>query len=428
MTSKAKFPQDFLWGVGHSAFQVEGSLRDSDWRAWTHSPGKIADGSDAEVATDFWNRYEEDFDLAQRLGANAFRLSIAWERIESARGHWDDQALDHYEKILVACRERGLEPVVTLHHFVLPLWLAQAGALCAEDFATEFADYAVHVVERLARGPARVKWWMTFNEPMVMVNMGYLTGEWPPGERNPAMAMMAARNLVRAHIEAVGRLRELKLREEIKISIAQHWRDFQPKRAWNPLDRLAVFYLNEVFNRNFVRALTTGINIWWMPGGPLHREVLELPEGRASLDYLGINYYGRMMAGASAKAPFLTVEEGPGEKTDLGWEICAPSLKTVLHEASVYGLPLLISENGLADSRDRLRERFIASHLEVLRESIEEGVEVLGYLHWSLTDNFEWAFGLKPRFGLVEMDYESGLRKPRPSFAFYRDLIQKYRQ
>jgi beta-glucosidase len=422
MGPKKNFPEGFFWGVGHSAFQVEGSPRDSDWREWTHTKGKIADGTDAEKATDFWNRYEEDFALARELGANCFRLSIAWERIEPEVGRYDEAALDHYVKIVASCREHGLEPVVTLHHFALPLWLAREGGLCAEGFAERFGAYAGRVVARLMQSPTSVRWWMTFNEPLVMVNMGYLIAEWPPGLKSPALAMKAAKNLVRAHFQAVEKIRALG--GDLQVSIAQHWRDFQPRRFWNPLDYAAAAYLNHVFNRNFVTALMTGRNSWWMPGTRERLEILELPEGRPTLDYLGINYYGRMIAVSTSQAPFLTVEEGSGPKTDLGWEICAPSLVKVLKDASRFGLPLLISENGLADAADTKRGDFLRRHIEAASEAIALGANVIGYLHWSLTDNFEWAFGLTPRFGLVAYDYDTAERRPRDSFNVYRQIIQ----
>jgi beta-glucosidase len=423
MAPKNIFPEGFFWGVGHSAFQVEGSPRDSDWREWTRTPGKILDKTDAEEATDFWNRYDEDFALARELGANSFRLSIAWERIETAKGVWDDEALAHYEKILVSCRGHGLEPIVTLHHFALPLWLAREGGLCAPDFVERFAEYAERVVARLSRDGARVVWWMTFNEPLVMVNMGYLVGEWPPGAKGDAKgAMKAAKNLVRAHFAAVERMRPLG--SQLKISIAQHWRDFQPKRFWNPFDRAASIYLDEVFNRNFIRALVTGWNVWWMPGSSEKPEKLALPEDRPSIDYIGINYYGRMMAVATAKPPFLTVEEGAGLKTDLGWEIYPIGLTNVLESASRYDLPILISENGLADAKDTERAEFLRNHIDAVTVAVKKGVDVIGYMHWSIVDNFEWAFGLKPRFGLVAYDYAKKQRRPRPSFEAYKNIIK----
>jgi len=237
--------------------------------------------------------------------------------------------------------------------------------------------------------------------------------------------MLAAKNLVRAHFQAVTKMRRLS--PDLRISIAQHWRHFQPKRRWNPFDRAAAAYLDTVFNRNFVRALMTGRNSWWMPGASAGAEQLELPEGRATLDYLGINYYGRMMAVSTLKPPFITVEEGAGPKTDLGWEMCASSLTDVLEHASVYGLPLMISENGLADAEDKLREDFIREHLDAVGRALQKGVNVVGYLHWSITDNFEWAFGLKPRFGLVAYDYTKKIRTPRASFEAYRRLIEKLR-
>ncbi len=420
------FPIDFMWGVGHSSFQVEGSPQDSDWREWTRTPGKIADSSNAELATDFWNRYEEDFALAKELGANTFRLSIAWERVEPRRGEWDQGALDHYKKIIESCRSFGLEPVVTLQHFTLPLWLSKEGGLCSENFALAFADYAEKVAAFLSAEHSLVKWWMTFNEPMVMVNFGYITGAWPPGLKNPDQAMLAAKNLVGAHVEAVYRIRKLEI-DDLKVSIAQHWRHFQAKSLLNPAHVAAAAFLHQLFNRNFVSACLTGKNFWWMPGSKIHGEMLEVGDA-GTLDYLGINYYGRLIVKTSLKEPYIAVEEGPGIKNDLGWEICPISLVNVCEQAWKFKLPILISENGLADREDVLRSRFIRDHIDALGRAIESGVDVLGYLHWSLTDNFEWAEGLEPRFGLVAMDYSKMTRKVRPSFSAYKSIIAKLKK
>lgn len=414
--------EGFLWGVANAAFQVEGRPLESDWSRWTHQPGKISDGTTADIVTDFWNTYDEDFKLAQDLGANAFRISIAWERIEPKRGEWDDRALAHYEQMIVAMRKRGLEPVVTLHHFVLPGWLANTGGLLSPDFVPEFADYAEHVVKRLSAAPASVTYWMTLNEPMVLVNAAYMTGEWPPGQvSDPRGAIESAANLARAHIAATARIRALN-NPALKVSVATHYRIFEGKSGW--IDGLVAKFLDWVFNRQFLSAVTTGRFLFWMPGGPLIREKVALPEGRSTLDYFGMNFYGRTIVEALWKAPNFALSEGPGPKTDIGWEMNPQTFYEALKDAKRYNLPILVTENGLADHEDKVRADFIRWHLESLTKARNEGVPIIGYLHWSLTDNFEWAKGLSPRFGLVAVEYGAKpKRKPRPSFEVYKSFI-----
>ncbi|MDX6770092.1 MAG: family 1 glycosylhydrolase [Elusimicrobiota bacterium] len=397
-------PAPFWWGAGGSAFQMEGEPADSDWRRWTRQPGRIADGTDAERAARFWAQPEKELDLARELGATMYRLSIAWERVEPEPGRWDDAALDRYERILSAMRRRGLEPLVTLHHFALPGWLADKGGLTAEEFPERYAAYASRVVRRLSRGPGRVRWWMTFNEPMVLVTGGYLLGEWPPGLRSPLEAKRAAEGLVRAHTRAVAALRaDTELPRDLKLSVAYHWRPVDAA-GWGPLDPFVAWAGDRLLNRWFLEAIRAG----------------------ETLDYLGVNYYGRTVVRRADRWPFVALDEGLGVRSDLGWVVHPEGLGRALRDASAaYGLPLLVAENGVADASDRLRPDFLRAHLAEVRRAREAGIPVIGYLHWALTDNFEWAKGLAPRFGLVALDHETGRRSPRPSFRVYRDLIRE---
>jgi len=425
--ARVAVPKPFLWGVSNSAFQVEGTPADSDWRRWTLQPGKIKDGTAADRATDFWNRFPEDARLAQEGGLNAFRMSVAWERIQPGPDRWDEAALAHYEKMIVELRRRGLEPVVTLQHFALPGWLADRGGLLAAEFVPKFARYAVTVVSRLSRPPARVKYWMTINEPMILVRGAYLEGDWPPGIRNPKLAMMAAGALAKAHLEAVREIRG-RCGAGPWVSIAKNWQVFQAADG-NPLSLVAAEQLEYLFNKQFMNAALKGEIAFWMPGLPQPTvEKVPLPGGRAAMDYLGINNYGRWLVSHSAEPPGFKLAEGPGPKSDMGWEIFPEALYRALKHAAGYGLPILVSENGVADRSDALRGKFLEEHLAWIARARREGIPVFGYLYWSLTDNFEWAHGLAPRFGLVEMDYETLERKPRASYYRFRDLVSRYRE
>jgi beta-glucosidase len=417
----------FLWGSGHSAFQSEGNPQNSDWKTWTHTAGKIKDASNADHATDFWNDYEADFDLAKDLSSNVFRLSIAWERIETKPGIYNPEALNHYVKIIGALRKRGLEPIVTLQHFVLPEWLAQQGGILAPNFVERFSKYFMHVTERLAAAPLHVKYFMTINEPLVLVNAGFLEGIWPPGLKDPKLANEAVAQLARAHVKSYQLARANPALNDIQISIAKHWRIFEGKGI---LGSIIAKMSDWAFNRQIMKALTTGNAYFWIPGATGIKEKFQIPEGRSGfLDFIGINYYGRLFTSFTPQAPFVKVEEGPGEKTDIGWEIYPQGLYETLIDIKRYNLPILISENGLADASDSKRTKFISDHFSQMhRAMIDQGVPVFGYLHWSLTDNYEWAFGLSPRFGLVAYDYNKKSRSKRPSFDAYKKLIEEYRQ
>lgn len=414
-----------MWGVANSAFQVEGSPADSDWREWTKLPKKIADASDAERAAEFWRRYPEDVAWAQKLGANAFRFSIAWERINPREGEWSEAALARYGKIILEMRRRGIEPVLNLQHFALPLWLAKRGGLRADNFAELFSAYAIKVAEKFTKAPYSLRYLITFNEPMVMIHQGYLRGEWPPGDKDNAQATIeAVANVARAHFLATKKIREAGI--DIKLSIAKHWRHFESAGGW--LDDWAAKLSDWVFNDQLMKALVTGRFFFWMPGSSLVREEHALPGGRSTLDFVGINYYGRILTKLVTHAPFIEILEGPGPKNDLGWEIFPQGLDLSLRDVwQRYRLPIMITENGLADAKDTQRAVFIRDHLTALKNAQKAGVPVWGYLHWSLTDNFEWALGLKPRFGLIDIDYVTQARRPRPSFFEYRDLIARER-
>lgn len=423
--------QAFMWGVGNAAFQVEGSPLDSDWLRFTKKAGNIKDGTNADIATDFWNRYEEDFKLAKELGANTFRISIAWERIQPGPDKWDLTALQKYEQILSKMRSYGLEPVVTLQHFVLPGWLADRGGLLAPNFPAIYTKYALAVIDRLSSGAAGVKLWMTFNEPEILVFCGYFWSCWPPKfYLEPVKAVNASANIARAHLMTVKQLRGFARNrphlQSVRVSVAKHWTPVVPKSS-APGDVKAAQFYDDMFNRQFMDAFLYGKIRFTMPGdGASVSETIPLPDQRPGMDYVSINYYQRSVVSKKLAYPYYDSVTGPGTKNDLGWEIYPNGLYQSLKDVTRYQLPILVSENGVADKSDRHRPTFLKGHLDATMKAKKEGAPVFGYLHWSLTDNFEWAEGLSPRFGLVEIDYRTLQRKPRPSFLVFQNLIKSY--
>lgn len=423
----------FFFGASNAAFQVEGSPGDSDWREWTravHPDGtpRISDGTDAERATDFWNRYDEDFRIAQEAGLNAFRISVAWERIEPEPGVWNQEALDHYVKMIVAMRRRGLEPFVTLHHYVMPLWVSRKGGVTWKEFSRHFGEFSKHVVERLSKPPAYVKYFMTINEPNILVRFGYLDDrKFPPGINDASAATRALAGLAKAHIEAYRQIKSLGL-ESVKVGFAHNWQVFEPLDKNSSLDQAIARKVDRIFNRAFMDAIMTGSINFDMPFGDAVPETVDLPGRRPALDYLGIQNYGRSYVTPGKEKPGYVLSEGSGPKNDLGWELVPEALYIAVKEAARYGFPVIITETGLADKDDKFRAQYLEWNFEAIRRLLSEKVDLFGYIHWSLTDNFEWAFGLEPRFGLVEIDYRTLERKPRTSLSVYASLIKRFRK
>ncbi len=420
------FPQGFLWGSATAAHQVEGQNVHSDWWAWEQAGCvKTASGS----ACDHYSRFADDFDLAASLGHNAHRFSIEWSRLEPVRGRWDDHALAHYVEVVRALRQRGLEPIVTLHHFTSPQWFTELGGWARPEAVDEFARYVARVADALGRS---VRYWITINEPMVYVRLHHVQGLGPPGGRDLPRAIEVTRQLVRAHAAAYRILHERAGPDglPIQVSIAHNAPAFWPCRRWWPMDRLVTARTDQIFNLAFVEAITDGC--WTVPGVGRWR----IPEARATCDFLGINYYGRQFIRwlpVPGQWPGVTCDLGHHprqvrERTSFGWDVHPQSLGDGLERyAHWFKLPILITENGTWMEDDTRRWSYILRHIQAMAQAMQAGVAVLGYCYWSLLDNFEWADGFAPRFGLIEIDYATQQRRVRESARRYAEICRSNR-
>ncbi len=411
------FPDDFLWGTATSAHQVEGGNHNNDWWAWEQTPGHIKDGSCSDPACDWWNRAEEDFDRARQMGQNAHRLSVEWSRIEPREGHWSGEAIARYRQMLTALRERGIEPMVTLHHFTNPLWLVEKGGWETEEAIPLFVRYVERVVQELGD---LVSLWCTINEPTVVPFMGYSIGDFPPGKRDTRLAFKVLGNLLKAHAAAYHAIH--RIQPQARVGVAHNMRAMDPANPRSPLDRWAASFRDRMGNRLVEWALTEGM-LRFFPLGRTER----VPELAGSFDYWGLNYYNRdrVVFDISRPGQFFCRALPAEHSQPVPWwwgEIHPQSLYRFLKELARYGKPIYITENGALDNTDEYRPRYILTHLAAVHRAIAEGVPVKGYFHWSLVDNFEWADGYSARFGLIHVDFETQKRTIKRSGELYREI------
>ncbi len=413
------FPPGFLWGAATSAHQVEGGNTNNDWSAWEEAGRVLAP---AGLACDHYHRFREDLDLAQNLLHNAHRFSLEWSRIEPEEGRFSEEALQHYRDVLEALKARGMEPVVTIHHYTIPRWLAAKGGWDDGEIEKYFLRYVTRVVD--AYGDL-VRWWITLNEPVVQVFKGWLAGQWPPGHVGDyPKAMQAIRRMLRVHVLAYHAIHER--RSDAMVSIAKHCLAMTPNHPNNPFDRLSTWSRNFLFNNLFIEALHTGRLA--LPGQFFER----LPFGR-TLDFIGINYYTRdfvrntgfNLPGIIGLSGTLENERRIGKRNDLGWEVYPEGLGHFLRTFRRYKLPLLITENGIPTRDEDDRWGFMYLHLWQVMRAMSAGVPVIGYLYWSLLDNYEWAEGYNARFGLIGVNFETQARLVRPSARWLAEVIEK---
>jgi beta-glucosidase len=399
-----RFPAGFQWGAGLSAHQAEGGNRANDWWRFERESGRIHGGDVSGDACRHYEQFDEDFARAAADGHSMHRLSLEWSRIEPERGRIDAAAIAHYHEVFESLKRHRLTPVVTLHHFTNPLWIADAGGWENRVTIDRFCDFVRLCAREFG---AEVDWWCTVNEPEVLAFRAYSEGAWPPAKRNEGTALGVMANLLEAHGRASVILRAEDRTDAdgdghaTRIGFAKHVVELEPARPWFPLDALRAYFENAVFNDAVMHALSGDIRLSIPGARAVHRRV---PELRGSSDWFGLNYYTRWLVKTFESDPHVA---RPGtERTDLGWEIRPRGLGEVAARAASFtGLPVLVTEHGFADGADSFRPRALVESLMHLGEAIEHGVPVLGYLHWSLLDNFEWADGYRGRFGLYRVDF-----------------------
>ncbi|MFN2466167.1 MAG: glycoside hydrolase family 1 protein [Candidatus Dormibacteria bacterium] len=415
------FGDGFLWGAATASHQVEGNNFKNDWWDWEQLPGKIRNGDRSGLACDHYQRFADDFRLLRSMGHNAHRLSVEWSRIEPQPGQLDETAIEHYREVIGTLRDLGMEPMVTLHHFTNPSWLAARGGWENGEVVDAFRRYARLCVERLGD---LVSLWVTINEPNVYAYQGYTAGDWPPEKRDLGAATAVLRNMVRAHAAGFEEIKSSRHGAGAKVGIAQHLRVFQPWHGWSPLDRLAAAFPHRAFNHWFLRACTSGA-----AGFPLGLR-FRIPEAVGTMDYIGVNYYSRDMIMFDPRAHgslFSRTLVAPGkQQSDFNMEVYPEGFNTVISDVwRAYGRPIYITENGVADASDLLRPAALVGHLAELARAQRDGADLRGYMHWSSMDNFEWSEGYAMRFGLLEVDFATQERRPRPSAALYSAIIAR---
>ena len=405
MSTPLAFPAGFLWGAATSAHQVEGGNTLNDWWRFEQRPGVINGGRGSGDACRNWELFDSDFALASADGHNAHRLSFEWSRLELSPGRFDPGAVAHYHAVLASLKRHRLTPIVTLHHFTNPLWIADAGGWESRVTVDRFESFVRFCAREFG---GEVDWWCTVNEPEVFAFRGWSEGLWPPAVRDNSRALAVIAHQLEAHGRAFHVLHSEDRADAdgdgvaARVGFAKHRVQLTPLRAWNPLDRLQTFLEDRLFNIAVERAAIDGEIDLWLPGARANRRTL--PELRHTLDWYGLNYYTRWMVRSLSPVPHVAKPGAP--QNDLGWELWPPGLEHALVAAGRFGKPVLVTENGVADARDVLRPAALVASVEAMHAAIARGVNVLGYLHWSLLDNFEWSDGYTGKFGLYAVDFE----------------------
>jgi len=447
MSSLPRFPEGFLWGASTAAYQIEGAVAEdgrgpSIWDTFSHLEGRTKEGDTGDVAADHYHRWPEDVALLTELGANAYRFSIAWPRIQpSGSGPANPRGLDFYDRLVDALGERGITPLPTLFHWDLPQPLEDEGGWLNRQTAYQFAQYAALVADRLGD---RVKLWITLNEPFIHMTLGYALGMHAPGRTLGLDALPVAHHQLLAHGLAAGELHD----RGLGVLISNNCTPVRPaSEAEHDVAAAAIYDAlhNRLFNDPVLLGTYPDLSALGPEAYPSFVEDDDLKLIHAPLEGLGINYYTPSVVEYADPTgndglPFTLNEIEGVPTTAFGWPVVPDGLRELLVGLrSRYGSalpPIYITENGCSTSdvltndgrvHDTERIDFLTGHLGALREAMAAGVDVRGYLTWSLIDNFEWAEGYSQRFGLVYVDYPTQRRAPKDSFYWLRDEIAAQR-
>jgi beta-glucosidase/6-phospho-beta-glucosidase/beta-galactosidase len=447
--SEVDFPAGFKWGSSTAGFQVEMGDVNTDWSKWV-AAGKISSGDSPDVGgPDSLDHIDDDVANLVASGQNTYRFSIEWGRVYPTAADFaadtpDPTAIAVYTTLLQKLVAAHITPVVTLVHFSLPDWLSDGTpATEANPQGWERPEMPGDFTEWCTRAATRwgnlIDWWVTINEPLPFVLGGFVQGSFPPGDvLDVSRALAIVKTETRAHaacfdaIHAADTVDADGDGKAAQVSLAKHQRTFHPYDPTDPDDVAATTHVEYIWNQWIPNAIVKGNwdddldGAYTSPGDIVGDPTLV---GRA--DYLGINYYSDTLISAHTGVVLPIINAAVWEtdmptgrpRTDFGWDIYPEGLGTVLDEAAGYGLPLLVTENGIADAADANRARFLLEHLYQLGWAMQRGDQVIGYIHWALVDNFEWANGYCPHFGLYSYDRTTGQRTAKGSLATYSGII-----
>jgi beta-glucosidase len=382
-----KFPKGFLFGSATAAHQIEGGNINSDWYAFEKIPGNIAEGHTSHIAANSWKEWQKDIQLLKSTNQNAYRFSVEWAKIEPKKGIFNQKVLAQYKKQLQYLKANNIKTMVTLFHFTLPLWVSHYGGMTNKNIVKDFCNFSKKVASEFK---GLVDFWAILNEPNVYTLHGYVMGTWNPGLKNWFLAVKTWFNLIACQNKSAQTIK--KIDEHAKVGIAMNFAFYEPARKNNIFDKAFAWLASEFSHELFVRKVIK------------------------SCDFLGVNHYLKFIL--QTKKPY--IKKAGTTRSDFGWGVLHEGLYDVLISQAKWHKPIYITENGIADATDKLRPQFLQESLAQIERAIKEKVDVRGYFHWSLMDNFEWAAGYTQKFGLFTID-----RKPRPSAKIYANLIKK---
>jgi beta-glucosidase len=388
VTPDDAFPDGFVWGTATAAHQIEGGNWNNDWWAWEHAPGSPCAEPSGD-ACDSWHRGDEDVALVADMGLGSYRFSVEWSRIEPEEGEWSHAAVDHYRRQCHALRARGIEPTVTFHHFTTPRWVAERGGWEDPATADRFSAFCGRLAGELGDVVGRA---CTINEPNIVATVGWLLGFFPPGKTDAGARLRVNDVFVDAHRKAVGAIRAAV--PGVPVGLTLSMTEYQAVDGGEERTARMRAEMEDVFL-----------------------------DATAGDDFLGVQTYSRMRIGPDG---VLGPEDGV-PVLDMGYELWPRSLEACLRRAwdrTGGRVPLLVTENGIGTTDDAQRIEYVHEALQGVLRVLADGIDVRGYTYWSLLDNFEWAYGYGPHFGLVAVDRETFARSPKPSAAWYREVVR----
>lgn len=430
-----KFPKDFLWGAATSAPQIEGGWNE-DGRTpsiWDVAPAKkIKNGANCHIACDHYHRWKDDVALMKKMGLKSYRFSISWSRVMPQEGIINQKGLQFYSDLVDELIKAGIEPLVTIFHWDTPVWVYKKGGWLSKKIIPLFAEYTKVVVEKLSD---RVTYWMAMNEPQCFIMGGYIQGAHAPFKHRYLALSKLTKICLMAHAEAVNTIRKY-AKKTPKIGIAMAAGAFIPKSESNA-------DIEEARRKSFDVGLGLMGNKWWsdplFKGQPVsaygvyRTRKKDMPKIKVKMDFVGVNVYQPLVEGSWGDKPADVPDD---RKTSMGWIIDGRVLYwTIRFFYERYGLPVMVTENGMADNdehdkvvngavHDVKRKLFMQEYLDGVKRAVNEDIPVLGYQHWSLFDNFEWVKGYEPRFGLIHVNYKTGQRTIKDSAYEYKKIIE----